>query len=77
MHVCYTLHNFILDQNQGLTPDGDDREASETGDTDVDNEIDLANVIRPYTQRERDEWQAFRDNFANRMWQEYQFSRMH
>ena len=61
--------------------DGDDNEASDVNDAvhydDPADEIDLANVFKPYTQRDRDEWHAFCDNFAARMWQEYQSSRAH
>ncbi|XXG42204.1 hypothetical protein AAC387_Pa01g2535 [Persea americana] len=52
-------------------------EAYETDDTIITDEpangVDLVNVFRSYTQREKDEWHAFQDNFVNRMWQDYQF----
>ena len=55
-------------------------EAYETDDTVITDEpangVDLVNVFRSYTQREKDEWHAFQDNFVNRMWQDYQFSRL-
>eukprot|EP00268_Persea_americana_P056984 TRINITY_DN6785_c0_g2_i3.p1 TRINITY_DN6785_c0_g2~~TRINITY_DN6785_c0_g2_i3.p1 ORF type:complete len:149 (-),score=17.84 TRINITY_DN6785_c0_g2_i3:141-587(-) len=53
VHVCYTLHNYILNQSDGSMADGDENEASNVGDTvhcdDPVNEIDLTNVFRPYT----------------------------
>ncbi|RWR77272.1 protein ALP1-like protein [Cinnamomum micranthum f. kanehirae] len=77
VHACCTLHNFILEQNYEF----DDTEETSAEDA-VQNEeggseVDLAGVFRPYSQRERDEWHAFRDNFANNLWEEYHMNMTH
>ncbi|RWR98177.1 protein ALP1-like protein [Cinnamomum micranthum f. kanehirae] len=77
VHACCTLHNFILEQNYEF----DDTEETSAKDA-VQNEeggseVDLCGVFRPYSQRERDEWHAFRDNFANNLWEEYHMNMTH
>ena len=77
MHACCTLYNFILEQNGALPDTGETISSYGVQSEEAGNVADLARVFRPYTQRESDEWHAFRESFANKIWDEYQMIRTH
>ena len=83
--VCSVLHNFILEQNVEIGDEdttsiqGSENEAMEDDDLILDEISEVpansnslpAQVMRSYTQREREMWHAFKDNLAIKMWEEF------
>ena len=91
MLVCSVLHNFILEQNVEIGDEdttsiqGSENEAMEDDDLILDEISDVpassnslpAQVMRSYTQRERELWYAFKDNLAIKMWEEFTGQNVH
>lgn len=83
MLVCSVLHNFILEQNveigdedttsiqwsENEVMEDDDLILDEISEVPASSNTLLAQVMRSYTQRERELWHAFKDNLAIKMWE--------